>query len=426
MGLFEFLCLLLYVTVTHASSEVHKWTRQKLPVLTAQKTELQEKRLFRRPTADAKGGEVSKLCGIECQSGLPPLNPSEQERILGYETMYDNGTCTRTDVRLRGWNTTGPAPYVSSPSRRKRQVYGADGRFVISDWHFITNYPFATAVRLSTGCSGVLVSPKHVLTAANCIHDGSYYLESVKSLKVGVLQLRNKRGRRRRKRRQRAARKTNQQKGELMRDGEKNRIARDTARSSRDWGVGISPPSRQPVFRWIRVKQTRIPQGWIHSRNSSVSLATDYDYALLELKRAVKQRKFMEIGVAPRTFLPARIHFSSYDEDKSLMAVRGGEKVVYRFCSVVKESDDLMYQHCDARPGATGAGVYVRLRQEDGQEGGKGKWQRRVIGVFSGHQWVQVGDGEQRDFNVAVRITPAKYAQICHWIHTDPSHCKTL
>ncbi|XP_019745747.1 inactive serine protease 35-like isoform X2 [Hippocampus comes] len=336
MGLFEFLCLLLYVTVTHASSEVHKWTRQKLPVLTAQKTELQEKRLFRRPTADAKGGEVSKLCGIECQSGLPPLNPSEQERILGYETMYDNGTCTRTDVRLRGWNTTGPAPYVSSPSRRKRQVYGADGRFVISDWHFITNYPFATAVRLSTGCSGVLVSPKHVLTAANCIHDGSYYLESVKSLKVGVLQLRNKRGRRRRKRRQRAARKTNQQKGELMRDGEKNRIARDTARSSRDWGVGISPPSRQPVFRWIRVKQTRIPQGWIHSRNSSVSLATDYDYALLELKRAVKQRKFMEIGVAPRTFLPARIHFSSYDEDKSLMAVRGGEKLMAHSAGAVQ------------------------------------------------------------------------------------------
>lgn len=154
-------------------------------------------------------------------------------------------------------------------------------------------------------------------------------------------------------------------------------------------------------------------------------MSPDYDYALLELKRPLKQ-KYMELGVAPSATLPARIHFSGYDVDKSLLDGRGDEKVVYRFCSVANESEDLMYQHCDAQPGATGAGVYVRLRQEVGEEGRKGKWQRRVIGVFSGHRWVEADGGEQRDFNVAVRITPPKYAQICHWIHGDPHLCKEV
>ncbi|XP_023572416.1 serine protease 23 isoform X1 [Octodon degus] len=376
-GLLFFLLLLLCVfghVSPYEASWKPTWPAYRLPVVLPQST-----LNLAKPDFGAKAKlEVSSSCGPQCHKGTPLPTYEEAKQYLSYETLYANGSRTETHVGIYILSSARPGAQhrdsgLSRSSRRKRQIYGYDSRFSIFGKDFLLNYPFSTSVKLSTGCTGTLVAEKHVLTAAHCIHDGKTYVKGTQKLRVGFLKPKFK-------------------------------------DSGRETNSSNSATPEKMKFQWIRVKRTHVPKGWIKGNANDIGM--DYDYALLELKKPHK-RKFMNIGVSPpaKQLPGGRIHFSGYDNDRP-------GNLVYRFCDVKDETYDLLYQQCDAQPGASGSGVYVRMWKRQQQ-----KWERKIIGIFSGHQWVDM-NGSPQDFNVAVRITPLKYAQICYWIKGNYLDCR--
>lgn len=247
-------------------------------------------------------------------------------------------------------STSTPRPTTRRKNRRiKRRVYGLDDRVCIDPRRQSRDYPFSTVVKVSTGCTGTLVTHNHVLTAAHCIHNGSDYLPGYNTLKVGFLRPKG-------------------------------------------------------TFRWYPVSHTFLPFGWRLQRQ----IGPRYDYAVLTLKRK-QRRQPMPIGVShidERADPNPTVYFSAYPDDKP------SNSLCYRSCRVKVYDNDLLYFHCDAQPGSSGAGIYSFQWNEATQT-----YERRVVGVFSGNRWRF--DGQEfgaTNYNVAIRLPTLKYRQVCTWI----------
>lgn len=348
----------------------------------------------------------SKKCRIDCHLKRSTRNV----RSLTYETLDVGHMRARTtslvfdrkrlnlkrmkesfkrqllvDTRLKELN--------NDVMRSKRDVFNVDTRFDIQQ-NRQGKYPFSSVVRLSTGCSGIVVHPMHILTAAHCVHDGSTYVKGAKRLRVGR-----------------------------------------PRKSRRGHGIRRTSDDNSRAFKWFKVKLVHFPKEWIKDSKKDNTII-EYDYALVVLRKPMavfkgqtkdktKRSVVMKIGVAPsaQNLRMNRLHFSNFDYTDAL-------KMKYRFCPVVGESPDLYYNYCDSSRGSSGGGIYAKVPRISSttdlqtlQTIKRLPLERRVIATFSGHQYVQSQDGK-REYNVGVKITPLKYTQICYWILKDEQHCK--
>jgi V8-like Glu-specific endopeptidase len=342
--------------------------------------------------------------------------------------------------------------WESHASRTRREVFDSDSRFTVPAKDHGTKFPFNTVVKLNVGCSGILISPKHVLTSAHCVHDGKNYYQSLKHLRVGTLKVLDKTKKKTRaKKKKRDINKSSvtvsrsrretanlserdlfekviyteyRKKSKAERASRKisraARGAKSTRRKNRK-NDKMDKIKAKKAFKWVRAKLINIPNEW---KITDDSLPADHkniehDYAVIELAKKAGD-DYMRVTIAPEVDqLPVnRIHFSAFD------LPRHGDRMTYRFCEIDTQNQDLIYQKCDAEQGSSGAGMYVRYFVPEMKPA---RWHRKIIGVFSGnYKTIDANNEPKIDFNVGVRITQHKYRSICYWIQGDINKCDQL